>query len=123
MDEEVNEERIQENQKRESGLHNFAILSGREYIYICRFLRCGGMIRADSHARAAERSSNFEISGPAGLNVNTGIMLIAVVPSPLGHSSSTVVFWPLFAVRTALIPTVASRRPRVRRWSRKTRRI
>lgn len=70
--------------------------------------------------RVAESSSNFEISGPAGLNVNMGIMLIAVVPSPLGHSSSTAVFWPLFAVvRT----TYTDRWLRVWRWSRKTRRI
>lgn len=70
--------------------------------------------------RVAESSSNFEISGPAGLNVNMGIMLIAAVPSPLGHSSSTAVFWPLFAaVRT----TYTDRWLRVRRWSRKTRRI
>lgn len=77
--------------KKESGLHNFAILSGREHIY---------PVPPQIPTRAAESSSNFEISGPAGLNVNMGIMLIVAVPSPLGHSSSAAIFWPLFAVRT-----------------------
>lgn len=39
--------------------------------------------RADSHARE-ESSSNFEISGRAGLNVNTGIMLIGPLRPAIG---------------------------------------
>lgn len=44
--------------------------------YLGANVSAGGSARIPTRAQKAESSSNFEISGPARLNVNTGIMLI-----------------------------------------------
>lgn len=92
--------------KKGSGSHNFAILSGREHI-----CRSRGTVRAriPTHGRRARPISKFRTG--AGLNVNTGIMLIAVVRPAIG--TFVIRRRPRFSRRFLQVHTVYTTAPRV----------